>query len=290
LKKHRVQELMKPASDLVIVEPENTVEEALEILSNKGITSAPVFDPNQQKLTGTISIMDICLALFGKEMEEKETNKNKLGSTVLEVMKKSQMEPFSPIRKNETLDVLIHRYFKESLHRIPVIDEQGDEIVGFIAQSDLIRFFSEHLKEIQTLASKKLKDLGLDENLVSFIEEESTLSRAFESILETGYSGLPVVNKEGKLVNSFSASDLKRIKNLKMVDLDMTLGELFEENPLIPLVRCQPETSLGEVISSVSKAKVHRTFVVDEQGKPVSVISLTSILRVFDHPGSVSFA
>jgi len=154
----------------------------------------------------------------------------------------------------------------------------------------LIRFLSEHLKEIEPLASKTLNELGLDECIVSCIEEDSTLTRAFQSILETGYAGFPVVDEKGKLVNSFSASDLKRIKNIKGLDFNLTVSELLQQSPMIPLARCSPDSTLGQVISLAAKEKVHRIFVIDTEGKPVSVVSLTSLLRVFNHPGSVSFA
>jgi CBS domain-containing protein len=43
------------------------------------------------------------------------------------------------------------------------------------------------------------------------------------------------------------------------------------------LVYCEREKSLVEVMNRINETRVHRLYVVDEQRKPVGVVSLTDI-------------
>ncbi len=48
----------------------------------------------------------------------------------------------------------------------------------------------------------------------------------------------------------------------------------------VPLITCRPKTKLGDVIQAILDATIHRIYVVDDAGHPISVITLTDILRV----------
>lgn len=54
-----------------------------------------------------------------------------------------------------------------------------------------------------------------------------------------------------------------------------------QAHPCFPLylglVYCEREKSLVEVMNRINETRVHRLYVVDEQRKPVGVVSLTDI-------------
>jgi CBS domain-containing protein len=45
------------------------------------------------------------------------------------------------------------------------------------------------------------------------------------------------------------------------------------------LVLCRPGSSLSEVVAMLVASKVHRVYVVDEQERPVGVVTITDVLR-----------
>lgn len=47
---------------------------------------------------------------------------------------------------------------------------------------------------------------------------------------------------------------------------------------------CTPQSSLGEVMEKVYQTGVHRVWMVDDDYRPIGIVSLTDILRIFaDH-------
>ena len=53
--------------------------------------------------------------------------------------------------------------------------------------------------------------------------------------------------------------------------------ELLKETPLFAL---KPSSTLGELLETLISNKLHRVYVVDAEGKALSVITLTDILRL----------
>lgn len=49
-------------------------------------------------------------------------------------------------------------------------------------------------------------------------------------------------------------------------------------NPKKPILSCTKKSTLGEVVSTLASFRRHRLFIVDEEGKPIGVISLGDVL------------
>ena len=47
-----------------------------------------------------------------------------------------------------------------------------------------------------------------------------------------------------------------------------------------PLAVCRPDSTLGELLGLLAGRHLHRLFVVDDEGRPVGVVSLTDILTL----------
>ncbi len=45
------------------------------------------------------------------------------------------------------------------------------------------------------------------------------------------------------------------------------------------LVLCRPDSSLLEVVGLLVRSKIHRVYVIDEQEKPVGIVTMTDVLR-----------
>jgi len=112
------------------------------------------------------------------------------------------------------------------------------------------------------------------------------LIEVFNSIIETKFSGVAIVDEEGKLVNNISSSDLKGITKETFWQLETPIEKILKENMKLPPLVCKPETTLQEVIKKLADCRVHRIYVIDKENRPSNVITLTSIMRIFSSPAS----
>jgi CBS-domain-containing membrane protein len=289
-----VSSITRREGELVTLSPDETVEGALKKLSYHAISSAPIFDPNKQNITGYLSVLDLCVWVvraFHQAKGDKTYNwdvvDREFRSPVRGLLDYG-IDPVWPVSEDQSLRSLISSCFKWRLHRAPVTSNR--QIVGHVSQSDVIAFLAGHLKEIQPLASKTLKELGLQSGPVLSMPESASLVKGFSNIMETKFSGLAVIDAQGKLVNNLSAADLAGITRDTFWKLEKPVKSLFEEKQKLAPLCCKPEATFGEVIKMLADCRVHRVYVVDEQRRPVNVITLTSIMNVLSPFGSECFA
>ena len=137
------------------------------------------------------------------------------------------------------------------------------------------------------------------------IREELTVHEAVVFLTERRISAAPVINEAGRPVGVVSEADILRHDRehadhlywlpQKEVDRELTLstgehlsGKSFEVevpdvtrvkdimNPVVYAVRRQ--THIHEVVSQLTKRRIHRLFVVDEDNSLVGVITTLDIL------------
>ena len=137
------------------------------------------------------------------------------------------------------------------------------------------------------------------------IREELTVHEAVVFLTERRISAAPVINEAGRPVGVVSEADILRHDRehadhlywlpQKLVDRELTLGtgehlddRSFEVevpditrvkdimNPVIYAVR--RDTPITEVVGQLCKRRIHRLFVVDEDGSLVGVITTLDLL------------
>jgi CBS domain-containing protein len=137
------------------------------------------------------------------------------------------------------------------------------------------------------------------------IREELTVHEAVVFLTERRISAAPVINEAGRPVGVVSEADILRHDRehadhlywlpQKLVDRELTLGtgehlddRSFEVevpdvtrvkdimNPVIYAVR--RDTPITEVVAQLCKRRIHRLFVVDEDGSLVGVITTLDLL------------
>jgi CBS domain-containing protein len=137
------------------------------------------------------------------------------------------------------------------------------------------------------------------------IREELTVHEAVVFLTERRISAAPVINEAGRPVGVVSEADVLRHDRehadhlywlpQKLVDRELTLGSgehlddrSFEVevpdvtrvkdimNPVIYAVR--RDTPIPDVVSQLVKRRIHRLFVVDEDGSLVGVITTLDLL------------
>jgi CBS domain-containing protein len=145
-----VREVM--TGDVVALRPDQSVQEAADVLAGKEIGAAPVVDGD--KLVGLLRDEDLIVsearlhvptvitflgsdfvlpsALHRFEHELKKA----AGATVADIM----ITDFPTVKPDDTIDVLAAQMHDRDVTHVPVVD--GDKLVGIVARGDLVRFLS----------------------------------------------------------------------------------------------------------------------------------------------------
>jgi len=213
--------------------------------------------------------------------------KLELNTSVREVLQWG-LDPFWPIPGGESVLSLINNFMKWRVHRVPVVDEDY-HITGSISQSDIISFLNKNQHKLDTMMKKSLKELDLEEGGVVSVLDTEPIIKAFSAIVETQFTGLAVIDAQGRLVGNVSASDLKGLRLENFNRLNVPIKDFLAISKRQPICIKRGATML-DAIAKLSENKVHRIFVVDDNNKVLNVISLTSVMKAFSTPSENMFA
>eukprot|EP01118_Nematostelium_gracile_P001442 TRINITY_DN1147_c0_g1_i1.p1 TRINITY_DN1147_c0_g1~~TRINITY_DN1147_c0_g1_i1.p1 ORF type:complete len:337 (+),score=83.74 TRINITY_DN1147_c0_g1_i1:105-1013(+) len=277
---------------LVTLDPDDTIEYAFQTLASSTVTAAAVYDKISKQFLGFVDTLDLTvftIRVFAENLEhhphlyDPKELAIRFNRPVSDVINASKTDIFSPVESTKSIQSLISDFLQFGVHRVPVL--QNGQVIGIVSQSDVVRYLLQHANKMEALFNKKLSELSMDKGPVVTITNDQSLMKAFTQLMIHNISGLAVVDLNGQLVNNLSASDLKGITTSTFYKLEGPIHEVFMSNPnKLPPVTCSPRDSIGDVIRIVVKTGVHRVFVVDEQYKPVNVITLTDIIRLFAQP------
>jgi len=287
----KVKDIAK-MNDLISMKSTDTIEQTLATLALNEITGAPVFDAGTHKFIGFVDVLDLATFIANvfadnykkhPHLYDPKELAQRFGMSVVEVINASARDPFLPVDINASVEFLMNNFLRYGIHRVALQD--GDKIVGLVSQSDVVRFFSQHPNNLVNERKKTLEELGLAKGNVVSVSYEDTLIKAFVTLLTHKITGLAVVDAHGRLVNNLSASDLKGLTKENFWKLEIQIHQmLLSMGTKLPPVVVSPNATLGEVMDKFQKFGIHRIFVVDEESKPVNVISLTDVLNVFVTP------
>ncbi|MCT7968572.1 CBS domain-containing protein [Laspinema sp. D1] len=132
------------------------------------------------------------------------------------------------------------------------------------------------------------------------VTSETSLDEAIQIMAERRFSGLPVVDAEGKLMGIISQGDLMWRESgvtpppyIMVLDsviylenpakyqrdlhkaLGQTVGEVMTKNPQT----IRPDKSLREAAELMHEKGVHRLPVIDSAGKPIGILTRGDIVR-----------
>ena len=137
--------------DLITVQPQTPIQEAIKIIAERRIGGVPVIDA-EGNLVGILSetdlmwretgvtepayitILDSVIYLENPARYERELHKA-LGQTVEEVMSKGSIVTTTPDRSLREAAKLMH---EKKIHRLPVLDE-NECVIGILTRGDIIR-------------------------------------------------------------------------------------------------------------------------------------------------------
>jgi len=282
---------------VIVVNSDENVVHGFEKLLDNQILSAPVFDGNTGKYTGFLDIRDlISFCVFIYESNAQADNlidivhfgvkmfKHSIDGVTLTYL--SRRNPFHAVKEDAPLQEVVDMLAR-GLRRVPVLNEK-DEIVNIVSQSSIIQYLQAHENEISGL-DVTIKDINLGTSPVLSVNRNTKAIDVFRVMDHSQRSGVAVVDDSGMLVGNTSGRDLKLfIQTPSISVLDMPIMQFLNQirnlniDIMVPVVSLSPEDTLRLAIGKLAATRVHRTFAVDKQYHPTSVISITDVLRYID--------
>jgi len=193
----------------------------------------------------------------------------------------SNVDPFETIspddRFRESVDI-----FARGVHRLAVV-ENGN-IINILSQWDILMLILARVSFLGTDAEKTIEEAKLvakDFNLLFSFPEENSVAKTLKYMYDHSISGVPLVDKMGRITHNFSLTDLLNLTALNYPLLTLSTGEFltrvygFKKPPVV----CRRTDTVETVLLKFACYGVHRVYVVDEYYRAIAVITLTDIMQ-----------
>jgi len=270
-------------NELKFFDSSDRLEDCLDILAKYKIQSAPVWDSKSKRFIGMIDLMDFVnyvLWVFGNSKRKE----GQVESTPEGVIDFSHMNPCVPILEGDTLKKAMQTFSNKSLHRAPILSQDGSTLISLLSQSAIIKWLNEHKVDLGDIGFKSIRELHVAAlgtvKPVFTTTQDVPLMDAFSLIQGKQVTGIGIVDNDGILIGSLSVTDITQSvgENVELLSFPVkVLLETFERRPLIT---CTGSDSLNDVLEKLATMGVHRIFVIDWEGKPVGVVTCTDIIDV----------
>merc|ERR1711874_162200 len=283
---HMCYDLIPTSAKLVVFDTQLLVKKAFFALVYNGVRAAPLWHSASQKFVGMLTITDFIRILQMNyksptlEMEELEEHKLSTWRDVLNDVKDLiYINPDASLY--DAIRILIHN----KIHRLPVLDVNNGNVLYILTHKRILRFLFLYILDMPQakFLQKSIIDLNIGTYLgVEVAYEETPIIEALHKFVNKRVSALPIVDKEGRLVDIYAKFDVINLAAEKTYsNLDITLKEANKHrNEWFEGVhKCKQDESLFAVMERIVKAEVHRLVVVDDDNKVTGVISLSDILN-----------
>jgi CBS domain-containing protein len=123
---------------VVSIRPEATVDAAIRVLLDNGVSGAPVID-DSGKLCGVISQFQLLEVLYDPQVRN---------CRVAEMMTRNVLT----VEETTLLGVAASQFVVHRIRRLPVV--QGGRVIGILSRSDLLRYFIKTGENLESFFTK----------------------------------------------------------------------------------------------------------------------------------------
>jgi len=280
---------------VVYVDKSTSLEETCKYLGVNGISAVPILDQSKNQFIGMVDIVDIS-CFVAHAYGQKKTNPEGLALDIFKDVKAADLLPLSEEGKlmwsfnpAESIEKTLEPFCK-GIHRALVTSE-GDQRYHILSQMDVIKYIYKSGK-FNTIFNKPMNDIP---DLFKFkpenIETMDGDSPAIEGFKKLSFGNnklgaIAILDKDGKLIGNLSATDMKGVCVEFLIKsilrpaksfMNLVHGRAEESTPVV----AKFQDTLGSVVEQMITKHVHRVWIVDDQGKLQSLISLSDVCRVF---------
>jgi len=279
---------------IAFLRKEDSIQEAVRVLTAHKIISAPVYDDDANQFIGFVDMLDLatCFMTKVKPRQGEPLSLSQFESLpVSNAINLSRRNAWVPLDRTSPLLELFEVLCLPHVHRVPIIDAKGNEpekkVLAVITQAELIRWLWASRRAPgfpHQVLGMKINQItpAVKESLVLVYESEPTLS-AFDKIVANGINGIGVTSADGKLVGNVSATDLRIAAATgwqKMMELlDQPLRSFLQFKGTLVIypydkashpkpITVTPDQTLEAALGKLESYHIHRVWVVQGDQKP----------------------
>ncbi|KAK7265562.1 hypothetical protein RJT34_33183 [Clitoria ternatea] len=212
--------------------------------------------------------------------------------------------PFLALERSNSFLTMLLLLSKYKMKSVPVLDLGSGRIDNIITQSAVIHMLVEcaGLQWFESWGTKKLSEVGLPmvtpNHIVKVYEDEPVL-QAFKIMRKNKVGGVPVIERESKRpVGNVRLRDVQFLltapeifhdyRTVTVKDFLTAVRRYLEKNKtavpmLTEYVTCKKDCTTKELIQLLDQEKIHRVYVVDDDGNLQGLITLRDIISRLVH-------
>ncbi|KAL8731913.1 MAG: hypothetical protein Q9181_004136 [Wetmoreana brouardii] len=309
-----VGELCDPA-DLRWVEFTSGIEDATNVLINSGAHVLLVRNRKDERAAhATYDYRDLTQYLLfatGQLQPDEEhfpiftslANKAQAGHTIplREAKSLGNKEPFITLPSTANLTHAIE-VFGGGVHRIVIVQEGTDNVVGILSQLRLVKFLWENGRSfpiLDRLYSQSIKELGIGSQHTISINGDRALKEALILMNREGLTSLAVVDNQSNVVGNISNVDVQLLTKsssaplldntcIHFISVILSTRGMNDGKDSFPVFHINPYSTLAHTVAKLVATKAHRMWVTDSPSPSISATPTPTLLSQpsVSHPPS----
>jgi len=292
-----VGELFPGYRPLISFQSTDSVVDVLKGLEDSMVLSAPVEKDNQ--VVGLVDVLDLLIFLVQSFRAGADIFSSVLHtpvSKVLDLCATERPRKFCIVTEKTPIENVLDLFYS-GIHRALVVGEGVEApLVNMISQLDMVGVVAQCLEFFSSdLKFNSMEDLGFSRRTLVVANVDDSVVDVLEKMKAARpmVSAVPVISEEGKIVATFSASNLKGLLHmpqhmLQMKVLDFLKSQSMDQlrtamdfyKSLHPIIT-RETSSYEQVAMTMAATRVHRIWVVDALSKPVGVVSAGDLFKIF---------
>lgn len=291
LKSKTSYDVLPVSFKLVVLDTTLLVKKSLTILLQNNIVSAPLWDSKASRYAGLLTASDYInvIQYYFQHPDKLDKVEDFTLDGLREVEKAIGADPIETISIHpfSSLYEACGKMIEAKARRIPLIDVEEDSqreiVVSVLTHYRILKFVALNCLKETRLLQKPLSELhiGVYEN-ISTCSMTTPVIDVIHILASKRVSSVPILDDEGKLVNAYEAVDvLTLIKGGIYTDLSLSVGEALMRRPedFEGVYICTENDKLDTIMDIVRKTRIHRLFVVDNDGRLKGIVTLSDILK-----------
>jgi CBS domain-containing protein len=303
---------------IISVDAETSALDCLKILQGDRILCLPVMDSEYtDQIVGLIDVMDICsfvVTLYDRTKGvESEIHAvfsfDRVFTQILEGRKASEIMNYSglnycyPLKHTSSMKEVLNLINRDAV-RVPIVRYPSlmnctgttkQKLLRFITRTDILQFLTLNFDLFGGAFDVSIQDSGASTKDIFTVPTSKIAIDCFRDIAFHHINAVAVINEEGILVDNLSARDIRLIMDDPQDTIQLPIGIFLGKKHVSGFVTCKPEQSMRDACNLMLETKSHRVWLVDDNGIPTGVLSLSDVVRyIKDTPtmnhGHQSFA
>jgi len=284
-----------PKRPLITTQYHEHVSTLLQRMSDAKVLSAVIIDHDPKiGVVGFVDVLDLLRFVIDITQSSQDISHETIENLKWEgrcfereksgcLVNISRADPLVTISNTASLwDVVC--IFATEVHRLAVIEPGTTEhlVSNIISQTDIVNFIATRGVWIGSNLEKTLKEVGLHKPGVATQLDHVNVISVLRYMQEYQVSGVAIVDKFGRLIANFSASDLIGLTATNFLLLSLSVKEFLQRihGFTKPPVYCKSSDTVESLIMKMTLHKVHRVYLIDEHMVPRAVITMTDVMQL----------